>query len=62
MVEEYTTVGGWALAQIGRLPREGQHFEQGRLTVDVVKVFSRRIHQLRIKVLPEKKEENCDET
>ena len=50
MVEEYTTVGGWALAQIGRLP------------VDVVKVFSRRIHQLRIKVLPEKKEENCDET
>ena len=62
MVEEYTTVGGWALAQIGRLPREGQHFEQGRLTMDVVKVFSRRIHQLRIKVLPEKKEENCDET
>ena len=61
MVEEYTTVGGWALAQIGHLPREGQHFEQGRLTVDVVKVFSRRTQQLRVKVLPEKKEEDSEE-
>ena len=55
--DEFTTVSGWALAHIGRLPREGQQFTAGRLQVDVARVFRRRILQLRVRVLPEPEED-----
>lgn len=56
--DEFTTVSGWALAHIGRLPREGQRFETERLQVDIAKVYRRRIQQIRVRVLPENEKED----
>ena len=45
---ESSTVNGWAIDIIGRIPEEGDSFEQDGLAVEVLKMDGRRIETLRI--------------
>jgi magnesium and cobalt transporter len=44
--EDYDTVGGLVLAELGRLPKRGEQFRIGELNVKVVRADSRRLHAL----------------
>ena len=55
-----TTVGGWAIERIGKIPTSGATFEYENLVVTVTKANSKRVLEVKFKVLP-KKEENEDE-
>jgi magnesium and cobalt transporter len=44
--EDYDTVGGLVLAQLGRLPKRSEQFKLGDLNVKVVRADSRRLHAL----------------
>ena len=45
---ESSTVNGWAIDIIGRIPEEGDSFEHNGLSVEVLKMDGRRIETLRI--------------
>lgn len=57
---EYTTVGGWAMEMLDKLPDEGDTFTYDRLTVTVTEVDDKRVESLRVEVepLPEEEEED----
>ena len=57
---EYTTVGGWAMEMLDKLPDEGDSFTYDRLTVTVTEVDDKRVESLRVEVepLPEEEEED----
>src|SRR3954452_24667445 len=44
--EDFDTVGGLVLAELGRLPKRGEQFRIGDLNVKVVRADSRRLHAL----------------
>jgi CBS domain containing-hemolysin-like protein len=46
-----TTVSGWVLAQVGRLPDVGDHFVYENLDVTVTRVENRRVLEIRVVVL-----------
>ena len=54
-----TTVGGWAIEELGRVPQEGDHFEFQNLSVTVSKTNARRVLEtiIRINEVPLDKEE-----
>jgi CBS domain containing-hemolysin-like protein len=54
-----TTVSGWVLAQVGRLPDVGDHFVYENLDVTVTRVENRRVLEIRVVVLDQ--EESKDE-
>lgn len=43
-----TTIGGWVIEQFGRLPEEGETFDFQKMTVTVLKLDARRIHEIMI--------------
>ncbi|MBE6954435.1 MAG: HlyC/CorC family transporter [Ruminococcaceae bacterium] len=57
---EYTTVGGWAMEMLDKLPDEGDSFTYDRLTVTVTEVDDKRVESLRVEIepLPEEEEED----
>ena len=48
-----TTVSGWVMEEIGRVPEEGDHFVCEDLDVTVTKVDHRRVLEIRVVVLPQ---------
>ena len=48
-----TTVSGWVMEEVGRVPEEGDHFVYENLDVTVTKVDHRRVLEIRVVVLPE---------
>jgi CBS domain containing-hemolysin-like protein len=54
-----TTVGGWAIEELGRVPQEGDQFEFQNLSVTVSKTNARRVLEtiIRINEVPLDKEE-----
>ena len=53
--EEYdaSTVSGWVMEEIGRVPEEGDHFVYENLDVTVTRVDHRRVLEIRVVVLPQ---------
>ncbi len=49
---DYTTVSGWVLAQLGRVPMVGDGFVYQNLAVTVNRVENRRILELRVQRIP----------
>jgi CBS domain containing-hemolysin-like protein len=49
---EYDTMGGLVFSLLGRVPRKGERLEHKRLQISVEAADARRIHRLRIKILP----------
>lgn len=45
-----TTVGGWVIEQLGRVPQEGDHFAYGELEVTISKTNSRRVLEVMFQV------------
>lgn len=59
--EDITTVSGWIIEQLGRIPEEGEGFSYENLLVTVKKKDFRRIIKVSIKVeIPEIEKENVD--
>ena len=52
-----TTVSGWVMEQVGRVPEEGDHFEAEGLDVTVTRVEHRRGIEIQVRVLPEEEPE-----
>ena len=48
-----TTVSGWVMEEVGRVPEEGDHFVYENLDVTVTKVDHRRVLEIQVLVLPE---------
>ena len=46
-----TTVSGWVMEEVGRVPEEGDHFVYENLDVTVTKVDHRRVLEIRVVVL-----------
>lgn len=53
-----TTVSGWVLETIGRVPEVGDRFQSDGLDVTVTQVDHRRVLEIRVEVLPEETEED----
>ena len=46
--EDFDTVGGLVLSHLGRLPKRGEQFQMGDLSIKVLRADSRRLHSLLI--------------
>ena len=56
---ESVSLGGWIMEQMGRIPKQGDHFTYRNLCITVTKLDDHRIESAQIKVLePETVEEN----
>ena len=55
--DDNTTVGGWAIEQIGRYPRVGDRFSYRNLTITVKSKKKLRVMRLLVTVNPEQEEE-----
>ena len=58
--ENYETIGGFAFAKLGHIPRSGEAFEQDNLKFTVIDVEQRKINRVRIDILPGKTKGNKD--
>ena len=47
-----STVSGWVMEQVGRVPEEGDRFQSEGLDVTVTRVEQRRVLEIRVEVLP----------
>lgn len=54
---ESTTVGGWVMDMLGKVPNMGDEITYQRLQLSVVKTEFRRITELKVVILPEENEE-----
>ena len=55
---ERVSLGGWIMEQMGRIPKQGDHFTYRNLCITVTKLDDHRIESAQIKVLePEAVEE-----
>ena len=52
-----STVSGWVMEQVGRVPEEGDHFQAEGLDVIVTRVEHRRVIEIQVRVLPEEEPE-----
>ena len=59
---EVLTVNGWAMTILGRIPQEGDTFEQYGLSVEVLKMNGRRIENLHITDVRVDEEEEKEKT
>ena len=59
--DDTSTVNGWAMSVLGRIPEEGDSFEALGLTVRVIKMDGRRIEKLHVLDSREKDEDDEDE-
>lgn len=57
------TVSGWAIAEIGEIPKKSQSFEYKNLTVSINRLTQKRIIDVKVTVntIPEDEEEEEDE-
>jgi len=51
-----STVSGWVMEQIGRVPEQGDRFQAEGLDVTVTRVEQRRVLEIRVSVLPQEEE------
>lgn len=58
---EASTVSGWVLEQIDRIPKQGDHFIAEGLEVTVTAVDNRRVMEINVKPVPQEKAEFDDE-
>lgn len=58
---EASTVSGWVLEQIDRIPKQGDHFIAEGLEVTVTAVDNRRVMEINVKPAPHEKAESDDE-
>lgn len=58
---EASTVSGWVLEQIDRIPKQGDHFIAEGLEVTVTAVDNRRVMEINVKLAPQEKAESDDE-
>ena len=58
---EASTVSGWVLEQIDRIPKQGDHFIAEGLEVTVTAVDNRRVMEITVKPVPQEKAESDDE-
>ncbi len=56
-----TTVSGWVLEQLERIPSEGDSFDYENLTVTVTSTDSQRVLEIKVTVHPERNKENGGE-
>ena len=56
-----TTVSGWVMEEVGRVPEEGDHFVYENLDVTVTKVEHRRVLEIRVVVLDQSPDEEKPE-
>ena len=54
--EDYDTVGGLIMHELGRLPRRGESLVVQGLRLTVLRADRRRVHAVRLRRLPEKAE------
>ncbi len=52
-----STISGWVVDQLGRVPEEGDMFQAEGLEVTVTQVEQRRVMEIKVSVLPESEEE-----
>ena len=57
-----STVSGWVIDELGRLPQVGDHFQAEGLDVTVTQVDHRRVLEIRVAVLPEDEAKTTEET
>ncbi len=55
-LSDSSSISGWVLEQLGRVPEEGDHFTYETLEVDVTRVDNRRVLEIRVAVLPQVEE------
>jgi len=53
-----STVSGWVMERLWRIPEEGDHFQAEGLDVTVTKAEQRRVLEIRVTVLPEEEEDS----
>ena len=58
---EASTVSGWVLEQIDRIPKQGDHFIAEGLEVTVTAVDNRRVMEINVKPAPQETAESDDE-
>ena len=58
---EASTVSGWVLEQIDRIPKQGDRFIAEGLEVTVTAVDNRRVMEINVKPVPQEKAESDDE-
>ena len=57
--EEFDTIGGLVVHEIGHLPKRGERIAIGNLLFKVLRADSRRVHMLQLTVLPRPVEEQA---
>ncbi len=50
--DDFVTVGGLIMSELGRMPRKGETFEIKGLVVDILDVDEKKIKKLRIRMMP----------
>ncbi|BFL47769.1 HlyC/CorC family transporter [Lactonifactor longoviformis] len=50
---EVTTVSGWVMDELGKIPEEGEQFQFENLKITVLKMSGRRVEKIRVEVLPQ---------
>ncbi len=58
--EEFDTIGGLVVHEIGHLPERGERIVIGNLLFKVLRADSRRVHMLQLTVLPRPVEEQAE--
>ena len=58
--EEFETIGGLVVHEIGHLPKRGERIAIGNLLFKVLRADSRRVHMLQLTVLPRPVEKQAD--
>lgn len=56
--DEYQTLGGFVMMQMGRVPTAGDRFEWGRHRIEVVDMDGNRVDKLLVQTLPEEVQES----
>lgn len=50
--DDYDTMNGWALSMMDHIPKVGESFESGRLTVTILEMDEQKITKMRIQLRP----------
>jgi magnesium and cobalt transporter len=59
--EEFDTIGGLVVHQIGHLPKRGERVVIGNLLFKILRADSRRVHMLQLTLLPRPVEHNTEQ-
>ena len=59
--EEFDTIGGLVVHQIGHLPKRGERVVIGNLLFKILRADSRRVHMLQLTLLPRPVEDNTEQ-